>query len=133
MEDAEEQENILFQNIIYIILTIIITSTIILFVVRVAEGAAFNEQIYTKKLALLINSAKPGTTIIFDIDKGAKIAEKSNFKPDIEIKENKIALRLAPAKKEFENYDTFFRNLDVKAEYLENTHKIKLEILEKSE
>ncbi len=131
MEDSEENENPLLQYIIYIILTIIISSAVIVFVLRVAEGASFNEKIYAKNIALLIDDAKPGTTILVDIGRGAKIAEKSNFKPEIEIKENKVIVKFAPTKPGFENYDTFFRDLNVEAEYLQNNRQVKLIITEK--
>lgn len=132
MEDSEENDDPLLQYIIYIVLTLIISSAIIVFVLRVAEGASFNEKIYAKNIALLIDDAKPGTTIIVDIEKGAKIAEKSNFKPEIKIQENKVIVKLAPTKPGFENYDTFFRDLHVQAEYLNYSRKVKLIITEKT-
>ncbi len=127
MEDEEEDP--LFRALIYIIPTIAIIIIVLLFITRITEGAAFNERIYAKKLALLIDNAKPGTTVFLNVDKGAAIAEKFKTVPEVFIEENKIIVKLAPTKtKALENYETFFTTSHIDAKYLPGNKQIQLTI-----
>ncbi len=66
------------ENLVFIILNLIFLTLLVLFLLRQGEGAVVLEQAYAKEIALLIDSAKPGTTMLLNIEKGKKLAEKNN-------------------------------------------------------
>ena len=85
------------ENVIFIILNILFLAILILFLLRQGQGAIILEQSYAKQIALLIDSAKPGMTIILDMSKAKELAEKKGIEfKDIVIKtDNIITVRLS--------------------------------------
>jgi len=82
---------ILMENVIFIILNILFITILILFLLRQGQGAVLLEQSYAKQIALLIDSAKPGMTIILDMGKAKDLAEKNGLEfKDIVTKTNTI-------------------------------------------
>ena len=71
-------EELLTENVIFIILNIIFFVMLMAFIFIGGTGAYFSEQYYGKQVALLIDGAKPGTSIIFDISDGYEAAKKNN-------------------------------------------------------
>jgi len=72
-----------------------------LFVSRAGTGTTVKEQIYAKRIALLIDQAKPGTNLAIDISELYKLAEKNKYNGKVvnfDFKENKITVRLATGK-----------------------------------
>ncbi len=88
---------ILMENVIFIILNILFLAILILFLSRQGQGAVLLEQSYAKQIALLIDSAKPGMTIILDMSKAKELAEKNGleFKDVVHYSDNVITIRLS--------------------------------------
>ena len=84
------------ENVIFIILNILFLMILILFLLKQGQGAVFLEQSYAKQIALLIDSAKPGMTIILDMSKAKDIAEKNSleFKDIVTKTDNIITVKL---------------------------------------
>lgn len=70
---------ILIQNVIFIILNVIFLSILVLFLLKQGTGAYLMEQSYSKQIALLIDSALPGTIMTLNMNQAFGIAEKNNF------------------------------------------------------
>jgi len=89
-------EEILMTNVIFIVLTLVFFAAMFFFVGRAGSGASSYEQEYAKKIALLIDQAKPGTTVWLDI---SELVEKKNknYKGEIVIidyENNKVIVKL---------------------------------------
>ena len=67
----------ILEQVIFFTLNIAVFVILIAFVIRSASGALVYEQAYSKQIALLLDQAKPGTTIVFDMRNGADIAKKA--------------------------------------------------------
>ncbi len=81
------------ENVIFIILNVLFLAILILFLLRQGQGAILLEQSYAKQIALLIDSAKPGMTIILDMSKAKDLAEKNGLEfKDIVINENNVIM-----------------------------------------
>jgi len=82
----------------FIILNVIFFVMMLVFVNRAASGAVIYEQTYAKQIALLLDDAKPGTTISLNMDKGVEIAKENKIAVDkiVEIneKENRVKVSL---------------------------------------
>ena len=72
-----EGSDTLYPTIIRVIVYILFFSLISFFVFKSATGALVYEQAYAKDIALLLDKARPGTTITYDISKGIDIAGKN--------------------------------------------------------
>jgi len=85
------------ENVVFIILNVLFLTILILFLARQGQGAIVLEQSYAKQIALLIDSAKPGMTIILDMGKAKDLAEKNNleFKDIVKKTDNVITIRLS--------------------------------------
>lgn len=80
-------EDILFPIVIRIILIGLFFGMFLLFVHYKSTGASVFEQAYSKQIALLIDSAKPSSTIVIDFKDGIAIAEKNKI-----LKENTVVI-----------------------------------------
>lgn len=87
------------ENVIFIILNIMFFSMMIVFVTRAGSGASVLEQAYAKEAALIIDSAKPGMSILIEMEDALKLAKKNDVNPEnvarIDAKENKIMIKLS--------------------------------------
>lgn len=87
--------------VIFLILNIVFFVAMLLFIAWAGTGVTVKEQIYAKQIALLIDQAKPGTTMTMDISELYKIAEKNKYNGrifDINYEENKITVKLIEGK-----------------------------------
>ena len=90
-------DDLLYSALVFILVNLAFFVLMFLFVARAGHGTSIYEQIYAKQIALLIDSAKPGTTFDIDISKLYELAEKSNYEGNfVEINpdENKIIVKL---------------------------------------
>lgn len=127
----KEVENPVLNWIIFLVLNLIIAFIIILpAILKTTESANFYEKAYAKRISLLIDDAKPNTLLFIDVAKGSEIASKFEIEPEFTIKDNAILVKLA---KGSGHSDTFFRNLDVKLSYLDETKLLQIEINEKKQ
>lgn len=98
-----KKANIPFENIIFIILNLVFFIFLLIFINNSVNGDAILENKYAKEIALMIDEAKPRTTIYFDIEKGINIAEKNKVdkkdivKIDEENKKVTVKLRIKGA------------------------------------
>lgn len=125
----KEAENPLIGYIIIIILNLLVFSTILIFVIRSTGGVDFYEKAYAKRIVLLIDDSKPGTTIFIDVTKGTSISKDLNFEPAFSIDKNILTVKLSKGPG---SSDSFFRDLDVSLKYLDQTQMLQIEIKQPS-
>ncbi|MDP3965980.1 MAG: hypothetical protein Q8Q04_00430 [archaeon] len=75
---------ILVENIIFIVLNIAFLAILVIFLVNQGNGATFLEDSYSKQVALLIDSARPGMIIHINFE-SAKVVSDKNGIPFSEI------------------------------------------------
>lgn len=88
---------LLVENVVFIILNLVFLTILILFLLRQGTGAAFMEEAYSKQIALLIDSAKPGMVMEINLEKGLGLAKKEgiDFKDVVTINGNYVLVKLA--------------------------------------
>jgi len=116
---------IIYPSLIFIILNLIFISMLFVFVMRSPGHAVAYEQIYAKKIALLIDRAKPGMEISLDVGEAQEIAEKNKINSEniLEIKNNKVFVSLAEGGAYSFNY---FSEYDVDYSVEDNFLKLKI-------
>ena len=75
----EKKGTILAENIIFIVLNLVFIMILFFFIFLKSGGAAVLEEKYAKKIALIIDSARPGMEIHLDMEDAIKTAEKEKF------------------------------------------------------
>jgi hypothetical protein len=69
-------DNLIYETVIFIVLNIIFFVVLLLFVGRATSGAGFLEQTYVKQIALIVDQAKPGMTVIFSMQDAVDLVKK---------------------------------------------------------
>ncbi|MBS3071023.1 hypothetical protein J4407_01845 [Candidatus Pacearchaeota archaeon] len=91
----EKKGQILAENIIFIVLNLIFISMLMLFVFSKAGGEAVLEEKYSKQIALIVDSAKPGMQIFLDMEDAIKKAEGNGINGEIVfIEGNLVTVKL---------------------------------------
>lgn len=87
---------VLMENVVFIILNVMFLMILVLFISKSGQGASLLEETYSKQISLLIDSAKPGMTIVLDMEKAREIAEKNGleFEEIISSRDNLITVKL---------------------------------------
>lgn len=67
----KKADNIVLEYVIFIVLNVMFFGILMLFVIRSSSGVLVLEQVYAKQIALLIDSAKPGTITQIYLDEQA--------------------------------------------------------------
>jgi hypothetical protein len=97
---GDVSDNILTENVIYIVLFIVFFIGMFYYVVSFQDGATIWEDFYAKEIARIIDGAEPGTEVFLDVSRGAQIAQRKGqlFSNMIIIDnvENKIKVSLRP-------------------------------------
>jgi len=75
----EKKGTILAENIIFIVLNLVFITILLLFLFSKSGAAAVLEEKYAKKIALVVDSARPGMVIHLNMEDALKIAEKEKF------------------------------------------------------
>lgn len=75
-----DSEEIAWPTIISIVLLLAFMAVFFLFVRNTLSGAMIQEEIYAKKIALLIDGAQPNTTFVLDVTELNKLAVRSGEK-----------------------------------------------------
>jgi len=70
-------------HIVFVVIVLVFIAAMFLFISRAGSQATLYEQAYAKKIALLIDGAKPGTTIELALFDAYQLAEKNNFEGTI--------------------------------------------------
>jgi len=105
--------NILAENIVFIILTLIFFSILVFFIFSRTGGASLTEEELAKQVALIIDSSKPGTIVKINVEDALAKAKKENYQGSIiSVNGNVVTVKL----REKGGYSyTFFNNIDAKA------------------
>ena len=102
--------NILAENIVFIVLTLVFFTILILFISTRSQGIALIEEETAKQVALIIDSAKPGMIIKINAEDALDKAKKENFNKNIiSISGNIVTAKLS--EKTGYSY-SFFNNVD---------------------
>lgn len=88
---------LLVENVIFIILNLAFLSIVVLFVVQQSSSVSELEEVYSKKAALMIDSAKPAMKLKFDMGEGLEEAEDSaiNFEDALRVEDNNVIVSLS--------------------------------------
>jgi len=121
-------------TIIFIILNVLFFGVLFFFVMQVGTNAGFFEQVYAKKIALVIDNAKPGTIISVNVNdfKGFIHDQAVSRGQIVSIRNNKVIIKLSKG----EGYEfSYFNDVGVYPTYDEpgNDLILKLLIQEKME
>jgi hypothetical protein len=87
---------ILVENVIFIILNLIFLTVLVLFLIKQGSGAIVLEESYSKQIAMIADSAKPGMLVKMDMEKGNEIAEENgiDFNDVVIITGNTVKVKL---------------------------------------
>ena len=114
----KKRGQILAENVIFIILNLIFISILILFVYSKSGGEAILEEKYSKQIALIIDSAKPGMIIHLNMEDAIEKAEENLGKEKIggivSIEGNTVTVKLR--EKGGASY-SFFNDVDVSTNF----------------
>ncbi len=128
----KKADNILVENIIFLVLNVLFFAILIIFLARQGQGVVLNEEIFAKKIALIIDNAKPDSDIIIDFSKAVEIAQKKNFDISkiVTITDNIIKVQLS--EKSGYSY-SFFNSVEANAFLLDinNPNKLIIVVREK--
>jgi len=96
----KKAEEVLFEQIIFIVLNVVFFLILLAFVFNSASGAFVTEQFYAKQIALLIDAAEPGTMISLEITDAYNIAKNNNLDAQniINIKDNNVIVKLSSSR-----------------------------------
>src|SRR3989344_8103555 len=111
-------ENILTENLIFIILNIVFLMILVLFLFSKMGNASVLEEKYAKQIAMIIDSAKPEMEIYLDMNDAIKNAEKNSVDGNdiISVRDNVVTVKLQENSKGY-SY-SFFNNVEVSRIYL---------------
>lgn len=108
----KKRGQILVENVIFIILNLIFLTILILFIYSKTGSEALLEEKYSKQIALMIDSAKPGMIIHLNMEDAIEKAEKNNWgiKKIVSVSGNTITVQL---REKGGNSYSFFNDVDV--------------------
>ena len=106
-----KKATILIENTVFIILNLVFLAIMLLFVFSKTGSASSLEEGYAKKIALIIDAAKPNMVITLYMEDAIKEADKENWKGAlVYINDNVVTVKL----KEKGGYSySFFNDVDV--------------------
>lgn len=96
----KKKGTILVENIVFIILNMLFLSILILFLFKQGSGTLVLEQVYSKEIAMFMDSSISGMEIKFDMEKGKKLAERNgvDFGSSVTITGNFVNVKLGEGK-----------------------------------
>ena len=71
--------DLIHSAVIFLILNVIFFVVFFIFVGRASGGTAIYEKIYSKQIALFVDSAKPGMNLTIELGKAYDVARKNNY------------------------------------------------------
>jgi len=109
---------ILIENIVFLILNLVFLGILILFLIQQSSGIVLLEKPYSKQIALLIDSAKPGMIMKINLNQGKKLADKNDFSFEkiIQIDNEKNFVLVKFSERSGKEYH-FFNDLEVGVYY----------------
>jgi hypothetical protein len=109
---------ILVENIIFIVLNVLFLTILIIFLINQGNGVSTLEDAYSKEVALLIDSARPGMIMTVNMQSAMSVADKNNIPFDkvVSIKGQYVTVTLdANQSKSYQ----FFNDINVSGHYPE--------------
>jgi hypothetical protein len=110
----KKKAEILTENLVFIILNILFFSILALFVFIKSDDASLIEEAYAKKIALVLDAAKPGMNITLDMASALKKKDKKYTGKIIDIQNNLVTVKLS--KKGSYSY-SFFNDILINQTY----------------
>ncbi|MBI2044059.1 hypothetical protein HYT24_01720 [Candidatus Pacearchaeota archaeon] len=112
---------ILTETVVFITLNLIFLTILMLFVLSKTGNEAFYEEKYSKQIALMIDSAKPGMIIHLNMEDAMNLASKNKVPIEnvVSINGNLVTVKLSD--KSSQSY-SFFNDVSVSAPYLNSEH-----------
>ncbi len=88
---------ILIESIVFIILNLAFLTILVLFLLKQGTGAILLEDSYAKQIALLVDSAEPGTIMEINMKRGLDLSEEKgvDFKEAVSFSENYVKVKLS--------------------------------------
>ncbi len=112
---VKKRGELLIGNVIFIILNLIFLTILVVFIIKQGSGAVSLEQSYSKQIALIVDSAKPGMKIEVDMQQARNSNKEwydSNYFDTVVFTDNLVTVKLS----EESGYSYSFFN-DVKVSY----------------
>jgi len=96
MLKSKKGENLLTENIVFIILNAVFLIIIVLFLYVKMDSPAVFEERYAKEIALMIDAAKPGMQISYDLDpsNGDSSWFGQHFAESVTLQNNIVTVKL---------------------------------------
>ena len=88
--------DLLIENIVFIVLNVMFLAILVLFLLKQGQGAVLMEDAYSKQIALLIDSARPGTIMKLNMEKGYEISQENgvSFDEVVSFRNNYVYVKL---------------------------------------
>ena len=110
--------SILTENVVFIILNLIYLTILVVFLLRYSTGLNLVEESYSKQIALILDSAKPGMEIYLNMEDALNLAKEKwgeiYLDKIIQIRENIVTVKLS--EKSGHSY-SFFNDIEIKNYY----------------
>lgn len=107
IKKKKRRGELLVENIIFIVLNLAFLSILVVFLMNQGSSGTLLEDAYSKNIALLIDSARPGSIMKINMNDGFEISkkEKFDFSQVVKIKDRRVVVNLDG--KEGKEYDFF--------------------------
>ena len=122
------KEDNLLDNIVFLVISLVFFSILVLYVINISSGAFVLEQTYAKQLALFLDNSKPNTIISIEFTKAFELAKENNIAPEdiVKINNNYVIVQLTNS--ESYSYPYFSRLEVVNINYNEENDKTYLNL-----
>lgn len=94
MNKKAEADEVLMQQIIFIVLNVFFFAALLIFVLMAGSEPAVVQEIYAKKIALTIDSMNPGMEVNISADKFYDAIKKPNVENPVVLNENSVIVKL---------------------------------------
>lgn len=89
-------------ELIWIVVFLIVFVSSMVFIKKTISGASIMENVYAKKIALIIDGARPGSVFILNVSDAIEIAEKNKIKCSVsscfKVENNSVQVKLSNEK-----------------------------------
>jgi len=110
----KKRGELLVENIIFIVLNVAFLSILVVFLLNQSSSEVLLEDAYSKNIALLVDSARPGDIMTINMDKAFEISKKEgiDFLDVVQVTGNIVSVNLDGKKgREY----SFFQEYNVRA------------------
>lgn len=127
---SKKASNILYVNIAYLLFVVVLFGLLFVFVSRTGSSVSSSEKVYAKKLAMILDSVNPGSSITMDVSDMALIAISEKFKPEemISFSPQQVTVKLTAKGGYSQRFFTLSREISSKIEQQGGRYLLKLEV-----